>query len=215
MFVLATSVVVLGALVVTLIKMAPLTRPEVFFLQTPTRSVNVVIKPMDINQTNQEALAEYERKFVQEYVIARNTINSNPALTRSNWIQVVKPWSSSKVFSDFTKTALYHDYTFSNRPPVLSCSVNFPDSNRERAIVKTKNSFFVNFTWLCKNSSGHETTKNYNIRIKVQSVLDEKTSGTLEKLNKLSVNPLGIQVTEYEVQGTTKIDPLNSDRNSW
>ena len=215
MFVLATSVVVLGALVITLVKMVPLTRPEVFFLQTPTRSVNVVIKPLVPDQINQEALESYEKGFIREYIIARNTLNPNATTTRTNWTRVVKPWSSNKVFSDFTKTTIYHDYTFSNRAPQLSCSVNFPDSNRERAIIKTKDSFFVNFTWLCENISGQTTRKNYNIRIKVQSILDDDTPVTPENLKKLAENPLGIQVTEYEVQGNNKTDPLNSDINAW
>lgn len=217
-FVLATSVVVLGALAVTLIKMIPLERPEVFFLQAPTRSVNIVIEPLSPDANNQEAIDNYEQGFIREYVIARNTLHPNYVITRNNWAQIIKPWSSNKVFSTFTNTTLYRDYMFSNRPPVLSCSVNFSNSNRDPAIIRTKststtnNEYIVNFAWICENSGGQTTQKNYKIRIKIQSDLDKNMSGTIDNLEKLGKNPLGIQVTEYEVQGSN--DPLNSDKMS-
>lgn len=215
MFVLATSIVVLGALAFTLFKMIPLERPEIFFVQTPTRFVNTVIEPLDTNQDNKTAMEYYERGFIRTYIIARNTLYPNVAMTRNNWAKIVKPWSSDNVFSAFTDTALYKDYTFNNRPSVLSCSVSFSDTKREPAIVRTKNNeYIVNFTWVCENNNGQTTQKNYKIRIKVQSDLDNKLSGTLDNLEKLKQHPLGIQVTEYKVQGN-KDDPLNSDRTSW
>lgn len=214
-FVLAASVVVLAVLVITLIKMIPLERPEVFFLLTPTtHSVNTVIEPLDPDTiNNKEAIYAYQQGFIREYVIARNTLYDNAVLTRNNWIEIVKPWSSKKVFSAFTNTKLYRDYTFTNRPPQLSCSVNFSDKN---AIIMTKstsatdNEYTVNFAWICENSGGQTTQKNYKIRIKIQSDLDK----TVSDLKKLTVNPLGIQVTEYEIQDH-KEDPLNSDTASW
>ena len=58
-FVLATSVVVLAALAVVLVKMIPLERPEVFFLVNPTRAVNVVIEPFK-PETNNAIINNYE-----------------------------------------------------------------------------------------------------------------------------------------------------------
>lgn len=214
-FVLATSVVVLAALVITLVKMIPLERPEVFFLLTPTRATNVTIEPLIPDSENRKATDNYISGFIREYVIARNTLNINNFVSRNNWTKVVKPWSSSKVFSDFANTTLYREYTLDEQSPNLNCSVNFSNSSRDSAIVKIKDdTYHVNFIWICENSGGQTTQKNYKIQIRIQSDLDKNISGTVDNLKKLSVNPLGIQVTQYTVLDG-KGDPLNSDIASW
>ena len=92
----------------------------------------------------------------------------------------------------------------------MTCSVNFDNLDNAQAVIRTgSGNYTVNFTWICKNIGGQTTSKNYKIKIKVQSELDKNVSGTFENLEKLKVNPLGIQVTEYDVQGDA--DPLNSD----
>ena len=65
-FVFATSVVVLATLFITLVKIMPLERPEVFFLSTHTLSVNATIEPLVPNSANQQALEQYEKGFVRE-----------------------------------------------------------------------------------------------------------------------------------------------------
>ena len=214
-FVLATSVVVLGVLVFTLFKMIPLERPEVFFLLTQTRSTNVVIEPLIPDSGNKIATENYIRGFVREYVIARNTLNPNVSITKNNWTKVVKPWSANNVYNAFTNTALYKSYTLNEQPPAVSCSVNFSNSTKDSAIVKTgDDTFVVNFMWICENIGGQTTQKNYKIQIRIQSDLDKNVSGTVDNLKKLSVNPLGIQVTQYSVLEGKK-DPLDSDVASW
>lgn len=217
-FVLATSLVVLGALVFTLVKMVPLERPEVFFLLNNTSSVNTVIEPLVPDAKNKEAIANYEQGFIREYVIVRNTLYPNAALTKKNWTTITKTWSSDKVYSALTKTDLYNEYAFSDKPPRLDCVVDFSNINNEQAVLKTGsnskyNEYIVNFTWVCKNIGGQTTQKNYKIRIRIQSVLDEKASNTLENLNKLRDNPLGIRVVEYTILDGDG-DPLDSDRHS-
>lgn len=217
--VLSASIVVLGALVFTLIKMAPLNRPEVFFLRTPTRSSNLVIFPLTPDQSNSRAFELYIYGFIREYIIARNTLLSgtNVAITRDNWSNIVKPWSSEKVFSEFQKTSLYKRYTFNDMLPPTSCSVNFESVNNERPIAYMNNGRYeVNFIWICKNenSGGQPQQKNYKIQLRIQSALDGKVSSTLNDLEKLRQNPLGIQVVEYQVTNNRK-DPLNSDSESW
>ena len=217
-FVFATSVVVLLTLIIALVKMMPLERPEVFFLSNQTTAVNAVIEPLVPNSANEQAMNDYEKGFVREYVISRNTLLPNPALTVKNWTNVVKPWSSSRVYSAMTRTTLYGEYMSGDTQPALSCTINFTDKNKEQPVVKTGHNdkydeYTVSFTWVCKNSGGQTTQKNYKIRIRIQSVLDDKTSNTLENLNKLRDNPLGIKVVEYTVLGGDG-DPLNSDRYS-
>ena len=215
--VLAGAVAVLATLGFTLVKMIPLERPEIFFLLTPTRSSDIVILPMDLS--NNRRLNIYLQGCIREYIIARNTLYSGAQsyITRTNWSNVVKLWSSEKVFNDFTKTSVYQDYMFSGIPSSVSCSVNFENTNGERAIIEMRDGLYqVNFVWVCKdeNIGGHTTLKNYKIQIRIDSELQSKISGTLENLEKLRQNPLGIQVVEYVVKDG-KNDPLDSDVKSW
>ena len=217
-FVLAGAIVVLATLVFTLLKMIPLERPEVFFLLTPTRSSDIVIFPMNPDSLNDKRIDFYKKGFIREYIIARNTLypGNQSYITRNNWSNVVKLWSSDKVFQEFTKTNLYKDYTFKKAPPSLSCSVYFEGANNESAIELHNGRYQVNFAWICKdeNIGGQTTRKNYKIQLKIDTELQSKISGTLENLEKLRKNPLGIQVTEYVVK-EGKTDPLNSDTKSW
>ena len=211
-FVLATSVVVLAVLVFSLAKMIPLERPEVFFLLTSPNADNLVIEPLVPDANDKEVISSYEEGFIRQYVIARNTLHSkNPMLTTNNWAKIVKPWSSKEVFSAFMNTALYKDYSFGDFSPTVSCSVNFVTKNKQQAVLRTRNGdYTVNFAWICENSGGQKTINYYMIRIKIQSELEKKLSGTLVNLKKLGENPLGIQVTEYTVE-EGKPDPLDSD----
>ena len=214
-FVLASSVVVLGAMVFTLIKMIPLERPEVFFLYTPTRSANVVIAPLVPDSGNKIAINRYKEGFVREYVIARNTLSTAPGITRKNWSKIVKPWSSDKVFSSLSKTSLYKEFALGDQLPNISCNVNFSSQNNDEPVLRMNNDTYnVKFTWICKNIGGQTTQKNYKIQIRIQSDLDDKVSGTLENLEKLRNNPLGLQVVQYNVL-ENKNDPLDSDTTSW
>ena len=213
-FVLATSVVVLGTLVFVLVKMMPLERPEVFFVLNHTISVNTVIKPFVPDSTNDRALNDYEEGFVREYIIVRNTLYPNVALTRKNWANVIKPWSGNRVYGALTRTSIYGEYASGARTSMYSCSVNFTDTNKEQAVVKTGQTenydeYTVTFTWVCENSGGQTTQKNYKIRLRIQSVLDEKSLDALEKLNKLRDNPLGTRVVEYTILSGNG-DPLDS-----
>ena len=216
--VLATAIVVLAALGFTLVKMIPLERPEVFFLLTPTRSSTVAIYPMDLNNQDQ-AFYWYIRGFIREYIIARNTLypGVQSYITRNNWSNVVKLWSSDNVFNELTKTTLYNAYTFNAMSPTMSCSVNFESTNNEPAIVHVRNNVYqANFDWVCKdeNIGGQTTSKKYKIQLRIDSELQSAKSGTVENLEKLRKNPLGIQVVEYNVRDG-KDDPLDSDTKSW
>ena len=214
-FMLAASVVVLAVLVIALAKMIPLERPEVFFLVSPSLTTNFIIEPLVPDTTDKTALGNYEKGFIRQYVIARNTLYTNPILTKNNWAKIVKPWSDKKtVLPAFMNTALYKDYNFSDTPMLMSCSVNFSNIRGDEAILRVNdNEYTVNFAWICENIGGQSTQKNYKIKIKIKSSLYDGIKGTLDNLRKLNENPLGIQVAEYTVINGT--DPLDSDRTSW
>lgn len=216
-FVLATAIVVLATMVFTLSKMLPLERPEVFFLSTPTRSTNVLIQPLDPKVNDKRVLDAYQKGFIREYVVARNTLTPQSAVIRQNWSKIVKPWSSNKVYNDFVKTRIHKQFTIEDQVPIISCNVEFPIPENDEPVLRMNNAgdtYTVKFTWICENIGGQIRKKNYIIQIKIQSSLDKAASGTLDYLDKLRDNPLGIQVVQYKVldaQGNLKEDPLDSD----
>ena len=167
---------------------------------------------MDTN--NKNAKEDYIKGFIRQYVIARNTLSPNTLISKNNWGRVIQPWSSAKVFSELKSTILYNEYALKEQTPNISCSVNFSNSNRDRAIIKINNNTYnVNFIWICENIGGQTLSENYKIQIRIQSDLDEKISGVSDYLDKISANPLGIQVVQYtDIDG--KGDPLNSDITS-
>ena len=173
---------------------------------------------MNPNASNTKIMDYYLDGFVREYVIARNTLypGLDAVATRENWANVVKPWSSDAVFSDFTKTSLYHEYAFNRMPPMIQCSVNFDNTNKRAVLDMHNGRYEVNFVWVCKNENigGQTTQKNYKIQLRIESDLQGTVAGTLEDLEKLRQNPLGIQVTEYVVKEGHG-DPLNSNVKSW
>jgi type IV secretory pathway component VirB8 len=212
-FVLATSVVVLVTLVITLFKMIPLERPEVFFVLKDTSTNNVTIKPMTPDSYDYATIENYKRGFIREYIIARNTLEtgSNLNITVNNWENVVKPWSTSKVYNEFKKTKLYNKYTFNEQSATKSCSVSFSNKSKEEAIIDMNNGYYqVNFTLLCKNISGQPDQNFYKIKLRIQSELDKDGSKLLGNLDKLRNNPLGIQVSEYTIMNGLD-DPLDSE----
>ena len=110
---------------------------------------------------------------------------------------------------------MYKEYNLSTSPLMMSCSVNFSNTKGDEAVLRTGNGEYVtSFTWICENIGGQTTQKNYKIQIKVQSDLNKDTSNVLTNLEKLNLNPLGIQVTEYKVLSANG-DPLNLDVKSW
>ena len=140
-------------------------------------------------------------------LIARNTIDDN---TGERWSDIVKLWSSVNVYERFRNTATY-EYVKNNGPLFgVVCTVSFADKS---VVPSSKNGYLVWFERTCENSGGQISKKSYTINIVIRSYLDNKSSIILDELEKLENNPLGIQITEYEVERTrdnTKgIDPLS------
>ena len=203
-FVLAASAVVLAVLVFTLIKMAPLTRPEIFFLKNQSLNVNYVLQ--NPNPKGQGFNEEYKEGFIRMYVTARNTIQNSVEETENDWNNIVKPWSSDKVYDEFQQTDMFKNiYLLRN----ISCDVSF----RDGSIIKMGRIYTVYFDRVCKNqnSGGQTDLKHYKIEIAIQSYLDNKSDIILSAadLDDLRTNPLGIQVTEYNITNNNGIDPLS------
>lgn len=208
-FVFATSIVVLFTLFFTLLKMAPLEKPEVFFLRNPTRTANnLTIVPITIE--NNEQLERYKDGFIREYVKARNTLYASMNL--SEWQKLMRTWSSADIYKQFTRTNVYKDAILSELMIPFSCEVAFPNVNDKLPVIpfaNDPNGYIVNFIWICKNSAGQTSTQNYKMKIKLKSEVDSSNPrNMLTNLENLRDNPLGIQVSEYSFEG--KEDPLNS-----
>lgn len=202
-FVFASSLVVLGALGVTLYKMFPLNRPQVFFLMTQLRSdVDVRLTEMPPADENLEI---YKRMFIREYIRARNEVMPNMNVMRRKWNNsddgVVRAWSSPDVYQAFTETGMWNAIMNDIPDFKFSCPVEFQTG----AIApRTDDTYAVNFTYYCTNSDRQGTTKDYTIVLKLE-MDDGATVRWADRLN----NPLGIRVTEYTVESNNG-DPLNT-----
>lgn len=207
-FVFATAVVVLTVMGITLYKMFPLNRPQVFFLRArPSHTLEVTLHEM---MPTDENLDFYKRAFIREYVKARNEITPNIADMRKKWTNdpsaAVRAWSSDAVFGEFAQTRMWT--ALMNEIPgfELKCPVEFAQGG---ITPRGKDMYAVKFRQFCENSDGQVAAKDYTIVLRLES--DAETQ--VKWIDRLS-NPLGIKVTQYTVESvdgnkTDKTDPLN------
>ena len=203
--VFAATLVVLVVLAVTLYKMFPLDRPEVFFLRT-TNPTNTEITLTQV-MPNGGDLDAYKREFVAEYVKTRNEIEPNIRTMSQNWDKI-KAMTSSDIFVDFVNTAMYQEFllnTANNNDSGFnfSCSVEFPRG----AVSPYRDdgaTYLVAFQWFCTNSYGQTDRKDYRIKIKLvtDDTQNMKWADHME-------NPLGLLVAEYSVESGDG-DPLDA-----
>jgi len=207
--VLATAIAVLLVLVLTLYKMAPLTKPEVFFLSNDSRNVNYVLKQPNPKKTYFQD--EYINGFIRAYIIARNTLYDRKT-TELMWGQVVHPWSSKAVLKDFMETDVYSNpsaFRDIRCEVILDDNSVFPMPDTQHQHGK----YLVTFKRECFNqkSGGQTAPKSYSIKIAIQSYLDAKSDIVFKSLEKFRENPLGVQVTEYKVEGTDPLSDIDSE----
>ena len=202
--VFAATLVVLGAMVVTLYKLFPLNRPEVFFL----RSSNTNNTEITLTQVmpNGDDLEHYKREFVKEYIKTRNEITPNVRIMEQNWGMqngTIKTTSSKETFADFVKTAMYQEFLLNNGELDFSCSVEFSPGSVNK-YTSDGSTYTVDFKWFCTNSYGQTDRKDYRIKIALATD-DKKTMLWTEAIE----NPLGIRVVEYSVESGDG-DPLDA-----
>lgn len=201
MFVFAGTVVVLFVLFMTLGKMFPLNRPEVFFVTTrPSSSTIVQISEMPPSTENMDL---YKRAFVMEYVRARNEVEQNTSFMRQKWGNgdggVIAAWSTSAVYQAFTHTGMvtalnseYPDFVFKCPVDIIGTPKMFRD-----------NLYTVKMRFYCEYSGGQTGIKDYTIRVGL-TVDDNAQVQWTDRLD----NPLGLKVSEYTVEGGA--DPLDT-----
>lgn len=201
LFVFAGTVVVLFVLFMTLGKMFPLNRPEVFFVTSkPVNSTIVQVSELPPENANFDM---FKIAFVMEYIRARNNVENNTGLMRQKWGNsngVVAAWSEPNVYTAFQNTAMvraimgdYPDFAF-------TCSVDFMG----RVLPLAQNQYTVKFRYSCADKNGQTEHKDYTIVVGLR-VVDNATVPWTETLN----NPLGLVIDKYEIQGNTG-DPLDT-----
>ena len=211
-FVMAVASVVLFVLVLTLDKMFPLNRPQVFFLTTQmTENRELTLTEMPKPQD----LTKYKVDFIREYVRERNEIVPDLAIMRAKWANsstgTVKTRSSDAVFGKFAMTDMVNiirqdlDEAFN-----IKCDVEFPEKFYVVPQTNAQDTYTVNFTYICRYGAlkNQQYIQQYKLRVKLQSM----AAGAVKWADRME-NPLGIRVIEYDVidnQGRVlDDDPLN------
>ncbi len=202
-FVLAASLVVLGVLGMTIIKMFPLNRPEVFFLTTELRD-NQTVKLVEM-PTNDSNFDLYKQTFVREYVRHRNDIFPNAKVMNKKWNGVdgfVRITSSDDVYSDFTNTNMFVAITGGMPDFEFRCVSQFEGAPAllERD-DRTHDVYQVKMQYFCSDNTGRTPRKDYTIKIKLAA----DTDANVVWKDRIS-NPLGLRVEEYEVTKVTSQD---------
>ncbi|MDR1360845.1 MAG: type IV secretion system protein [Rickettsiales bacterium] len=200
-FVFAALAVVVVVLIITVAKMFPLDKTQVFFLETEPRE-NMEIRLSSFSPDNQN-LETYKQAFIKEYIKARNEVIPSPSQMQRKWSATnegsVYSWSAPDVYKQFANTAMY--IALMNDIPDFEfrCPVEFHGGLAPRGPDK----YAVRFSYFCTdNNSGQECKKDYTIAIKLE--LEDKVKWS-ERLR----NPLGIRVVEYKLESGDG-DPLET-----
>ncbi len=204
-FVCATSLVVLGGLLITLAKMFPLNRPQIFFLQTQLqtdKSIHLVEMP-----TTDETIDLYKSTFIREYVRHRNEVFTNAAAMHNAWAgenSKVRIMSTENVYSDFTNTDMFKAITGTLPDFDFSCNVSFDGAPMWFSAEKA---YRVKFWYFCADGNGNiqeADKKYYTVQIKLQEIGDAEIKWA-DKID----NPLGLRISDYKIiEGDG--DPLNT-----
>lgn len=197
-FVFAGALVVAAVLFVTLIKLYPLDKTQIFFLTTQPRSgMEITLTDFTPNASNLET---YKQAFVREYIKARNEIISSAAAMRRKWANgpdgLVYIWSDTNVYKSFMNTGMWTAYMNDVMDFEMSCRVEFTGITAPRR----ENTYAVSFRYFCTDNNGQDLSKDYTIAVKVE------TQNTIKYTDRLQ-NPLGIRVVEYNVENGD--DPLD------
>lgn len=199
-FVLATALVVLVALGMTIYNMFPLNRPQVFFLTTTVRD-NQDVRLVQM-QPKSENLDRYTKAFVREYIRHRNEIFENPNAMHQKWNSAngaVRIMSTDDVYAGFADTALFN--AIMSEAPSFNCRVNFDGAPMYLASV---DAYQVEFWYSCSDSTGHTAPKDYTIKLK----LETEDNAQIKWADRVD-NPLGLRVSEYEIVSGNG-DPLDT-----
>lgn len=193
-FVCATAMVVLVGLLITLAKMFPLNRPQIFFISsTVAENQSIKLSEMAVSDEN---IDSYRRAFIREYIRHRNEVFTNAAAMHSTWDAYgkVRIMSTDDVYAKFQNTEMYNAI-MGNMPDFdFSCHVSF-DGNP--MYFSSEKAYRIKFQYFCADDAGNvqqKDRKSYTVQIKLQEVGDSDIRWT-DRID----NPLGLRISEYKV----------------
>lgn len=203
-FVCATAIVVLVGMLITLAKMFPLNRPQIFFLSTALPSERTV-KLIEMSTAGANENVElYKHAFIREYVRHRNEVFTNAEAMQNTWNGKVRIMSSENVYADFINTAMFRAIMGTLPDFDFSCHVSFDD---KIMYFSAENAYRVRFKYFCADAMGNiqeNDAKYYTVQIKLHEIGDTEINWA-DRID----NPLGLRVSEYKViEGDG--DPLNT-----
>lgn len=196
-FVLATALVVLGALAITIYNMFPLNRPQIFFLTT-TIPDNQDIKLVEM-QPRSANTDRYKQEFVREYIRHRNEVLANANEMHKKWNSengIVRVTSTDDVYSDFVKTTLFNEVMSNIVPNIpVQCGIIFDGAPMNLASETINTDVYqTKIKYFCEDSTGPIATKDYTIKVTLLT-----QDGSFIKWADRIENPLGLKVVEYTI----------------
>lgn len=213
-FVFAVAVVVVVVLLVTIVKMYPLDRTQIFFLTTqPRADMEIKLTSFSPDDANLET---YKTAFIKEYIKARNEIIPNATVMQKKWSAAdnngyVYMWSTPDVYAAFAKTDMWNAYMNTIPDFEFRCPVEFTSLTPR---TSTRDTYAVSFRYFCTNSNGQDTQENSTIVLRrdytIVIGLEIDAQNTIKWSDRLK-NPLGIRVNKYEVESGGG-DPLDGFR---
>ena len=199
--VLAGALVVLGVLALTLGKLFPLNRPQIFFLTTTVRDDQDVrliqMQPKDEN------LDRYKRAFVREYIRHRNEVFTNAKAMHKKWDGedgAVRMMSTDAVYADFMNTTMFTAMMSEMPDFEFTCPVIFDGITH----LAAEDAYQVKIRYFCADNTGRTWPKDYTIKLKLQ----EEDNSQIKWADRID-NPLGLRVAEYTIISGDG-DPLNT-----
>lgn len=217
-FVFAAALVVLGVLVITLMNLFPLNRPQVFFLTSQPRD-NLEIQIASLNPStfdkDEKRLDAYLSSFIKEYVVTRNEIVPNAKIMTRKWTNqgggAIDAWSTPDVYSQFTDTAMWNLIMQDELAHDLACNVEFATPaitplTQNDTKDSINRSYTVNFSYFCTNNNGQTDRKDYTIVVTLETQPNTDRNKWADRM----ANPLGVRVSGYKITGGGG-DPLDFD----
>lgn len=196
-FVLATALVVLVTLGMTIYKMFPLNRPQIFFLTTTihdNQDIKLVeMQPRDVNTDR------YKQEFVREYIRYRNEVLVNADEMQKKWNSsdgIVRVTSTDNVYADFIKTKLFNEVMSNTVPNIpVQCGVIFDGKPMSLASESRDTDIYqIKIRYFCEDITGLIAQKNYTIKVAILT-----QDGSFIKWADRIENPLGLKVVEYTI----------------
>jgi type IV secretory pathway component VirB8 len=115
---------------------------------------------------------------------------------------IVYALSSIDVFSTFAETRMFNMIMNEFQESDFRCSVEFMGRLEPYSMENDESAYTVPIRYICGDSTGHITAKDYTILVSVAPVPKIEWSNRLD-------NPLGLVVKEYRVVSPEGMDPLD------